>query len=209
MDKRGTYIVVEGGDGAGKDTQVERLREVFPEGEFVYTREPGGTPLGKELREILLHGSRGAVALPTEFFLFLADRAQHVEEVIKPALAAGKHVISNRSWISFLAYQVYGREQLDWKPIVELSLEKIFRDCPLDLAIILDVPLLVGKERQRAMGKVPDAMESLPTDFHERIGQAFRTISKTLPHAVLIDASRSKEAVWQDVYAAVQKTIDS
>ncbi len=207
MDKRGKYIVVEGGDGAGKDTQVALLREAFPEGSFVYTREPGGTPLGKELREMLLHGSKGTVSLPTEFFLFLADRAQHVEEIIKPALAAGRHVISNRSWISFLAYQIYGREQLDWKPIVDVSLEKIFKDCPLDLAIILDIPLAMGKDRQRAMGKIPDTMESQPTDFHARIQQAFLMIGATLPQAKIIDASRSKEEVWEDVRAAVQSVI--
>jgi|SRR3989344_2619128 len=207
MDKRGKYIVVEGGDGSGKDTQVAFLREAFPEGDFVYTREPGGTPLGKELREMLLHGSKGDVALSTEFFLFLADRAQHVAEVIMPALLAGKHVISNRSWISFLAYQIYGRQQLDWKPIVDVSLEKIFHDCPLDLAIILDVPLATGKERQRAMGKIPDTMESQPTDFHERIRQAFLTIGKTLPQAKIIDASRPKDAVWSDVRAAVQSIL--
>lgn len=205
MDKKGKYIVVEGGDGAGKDTQIENLRAAFPG--FVYTREPGGTPLGKELREMLLHGSKGDVALPTEFFLFLADRAQHVEEVIKPALAAGKHVVSNRSWISFLAYQIYGREQLDWKPVVDASLKKIFQDCPVDLAIILNVPLVVGKERQRAMGKVPDTMESQPNDFHERIRQAFLTIGKTLPQAKIIDAAGSKEEVWNDVRAAVQSIL--
>ena len=202
MDKRGKYIVIEGGDGAGKDTQIENLRAAFPD--FVYTREPGGTPLGKELRGMLLHGSKGNVALPAEFFLFLADRAQHVEEVVKPALAAGKHVVSNRSWISFLAYQIYGREQLDWKPVVDASLKKIFQDCPVDLAIILNVPLTVGKERQRAMGKIPDTMESQPNDFHERIRQAFLTIGKALPQAKIIDASRSKEEVWSYVRAAVQ-----
>jgi dTMP kinase len=202
MDKKGKYIVIEGGDGAGKDTQIALLQETFPD--FVYTREPGGTPLGKELREMLLHGSKGAISLPAELFLFLADRAQHVEEVIKPALAEGKVVVSNRSWISFLAYQVYGREQLDWKPLIEQSLQKIFETCPLDLAVVLTVPLAVGRERQRAMGKIPDTMESMPDASHERIRQAFLTIASELPHARVIDASKTKEEVRSEVKAAIQ-----
>ena len=207
MDKNGAYIVIEGGDGAGKDTHIAFLKETFPEGDFVYTREPGGTALGAELREMLLHGSKGDVSLPTELFLFLADRAQHVEEVIKPARAAGKHVISNRSWISFLAYQIYGREQFDWKPLVDSALEKIFKGCPLTLAIILDVPLSMGKERQRSMGKILDTMESMSNDSHERIRQAFLTIGKTLPQAKIIDASRTKEEVRTDVCAAVRSVL--
>jgi len=137
MDNRGKYIVIEGGDGAGKDTQVAFLQKAFPD--FTYTREPGGTPLGKELREILLHNSKGEVSLGAELFLFLADRAQHAEKVLKPRLREGKVVVSNRSWLSFLAYQIHGREQFDWKSLVDLSVQKIFEGISLDLVIILDV----------------------------------------------------------------------
>src|SRR5437016_13442588 len=94
----GKFIVVEGGDGAGKDTQIELLKKDFPD--FIYTREPGGTELGKVLREMVLHESHGSLPLLTEAFLFLADRAQHAAQVVAPAIAAGKMVISNRSWIS-------------------------------------------------------------------------------------------------------------
>ena len=106
---KGKFIVIEGGDGAGKDTQIELLKKDFPD--FIYTREPGGTPLGKVLREMVLHKSYGELPLLTEAFLFLADRAQHVAEVVAPALAADKTVVVNRSWVSMMAYQVYGREQ--------------------------------------------------------------------------------------------------
>lgn len=204
---KGKFILVEGGDGAGKDTHVERLRELLQNREVLFTREPGGTALGKTLREILLHGSHGPVSLPAELFLFMADRAQNVEETIKPALAAGKVVVSNRSWVSFLAYQIYGREQFEWKPFMEQGIKKIFEGAPADLLIILDVPPEVGKERQKAMGKIPDTMESMIDAAHHRIRGAYLDIAKTLPYAVVIDASRPLEEVWADVKAEVLKVL--
>src|SRR3989344_900959 len=142
---KGKFILVEGGDGAGKDTHVERLRELLKDRETVFAREPGGTHLGKTLREMLLHNSHGPLSLPAELFLFMADRAQNMEETIKPALAAGKIVISNRSWISFIAYQIYGREQYEWEEFLQTGIKKIFADAPADLAVILDVSPEVGK----------------------------------------------------------------
>ena len=203
----GKYIVLEGGEGAGKDTHVERLRQEFGSKNFIYTREPGGTELGKALRNMLLHNTHGEIKLPAELLLFLADRAQHVEELIKPALAQGKHVVSNRSWISFLAYQIHGRAQYDWEPIVVEVLKKVFEGCPTDLAIILDVPYEVGHARMVKMGKLFDTMENLPKASHERIRNAFLTIAKELPQARVIDASRPLEVVWSDVKQAVQSVI--
>lgn len=207
MAERGIFILVEGGDGAGKDTHVERLRELLKERKAVFTREPGGTTLGKTLRELLLHNSHGPVSLPAELFLFLGDRAQHVEEIIKPALAEGKIVVSNRSWLSFLAYQIYGREQLGWKTLVEMALERVYGEAPADLIILLDVPQEVGKKRQRAMGKIPDTMERMTGDTHSRIREAYLTIAKQQPKAVIIDAARPVEEVWEDVKAEVLKVI--
>jgi dTMP kinase len=203
----GKYIVIEGGEGAGKDTHIELLKKEFGEEKFVYTREPGGTELGKTLRGMLLHNTHGPIALPTEIFLFLADRAQHAEEVIKPAVKASRHIVSNRSWISFLAYQIHGRGLLDWEDLVHRALEKIFTDCPLDAAIILDVPNEIGHERMVKMGKQFDTMESMPKESHERIRQAFLNIAKELPQARVIDASRDVDEVWKDVKEAVQSVI--
>jgi dTMP kinase len=204
---KGKYIVIEGGEGAGKDTHIERLKQEFGEEKFVYTREPGGTPLGKVLRGMLLHATHGSVALPAEMFLFLADRAQHVEELIKPSLAAGKNVISNRSWVSFMAYQIHGPSQYEWEPLVTDILKKIFENCPTDLAVILDVPYEVGHERMVKMGKQFDTMESMPKESHERIRQAFLNIAKQIPQAKVIEASRGIEEVWKDVKAAVQSVL--
>ena len=205
---KGKYIVIEGGEGAGKDTHIERLKQEFGEEKFVYTREPGGTPLGKVLRGMLLHETEGPIALPAEMFLFLADRAQHVEKLIKPSLAAGKNVISNRSWISFLAYQIHGREQYDWEQLVHSALEKIIKDCQVDLAIILDVPYEVGHARMAKIGKELDIIERAVGGLHERVRNAFLDIAKTMPQAKVIDASRGVDEVWKDVKAAVQSVLE-
>lgn len=204
--KKGAYIVIEGGEACGKDTQIGFLKEKYGD-RAVFTREPGGTPLGKVLREMLLHQSHGSIAPHTELFLFLADRAQHVAEVILPALNRGETVISNRSWISFMAYQIYGRGQHEWKPIVEAAMEKVFEQCPIDVAIIFDMDPLIGLERKKAMGKPLDVMEQMPTETHERIRAGYLEIAQTLPGAVLVDASRSKEEVWRDVEKAVASVL--
>ncbi|MDO8548508.1 MAG: dTMP kinase [bacterium] len=203
--KRGKFIVVEGGDGAGKDTQIELLKKDFPD--FVYTREPGGTALGKVLREMLLHESYGGLPLLTEVFLFLADRSQHVKEVILPALATGKTVVSNRSWISMIAFQIYGRDREDLKALIESAISIIYRECPLNLAIILDVSPDVGAARQRAANKKLDVMESMSKEARERIRKGFLETAKTLPAATVIDASRSIEEVYKEVKKAVQQVL--
>lgn len=207
LDKRGKLILIEGGDGAGKDTHVERLRELLKDRETVFTREPGGTHLGKTLREMLLHGSHGPVSLPAELFLFMADRAQNMEEVIKPALAAGKIIVSNRSWFSFIAYQIYGREQYEWEDFLQEGIKKIYDGVEVDLAVVLDVSLEAGRQRQKAMGKIPDTMESMIDAAHERIQKAYVDIAKRVPAAVIIDANRTVEEVWQDVKKEVLRVI--
>lgn len=202
---RGTFIVIEGGDGAGKDTQIELLKKDFPG--FIYTREPGGTPLGKVLREMVLHESYGSLPLLTEAFLFLADRAQHTSELVVPVLAQGKTVISNRSWISMVAYQIIGRDQPELRPIVEASVAEIYRNAPISLAVILDLAPEIGIARQKAAGKTFDVMESMSLEARTKVRDGFLDIAKTLPQAKVIDASRSVEEIYKDVKAAVEQAI--
>lgn len=202
----GKFIVVEGGDGAGKDTQIELLKKDHPD--FIYTREPGGTELGKTLRGMVLHSTHGEIPLLTEALLFLADRAQHAHEVIEPALRAGKVVLSNRSWISTIAYQIYGRDRFDMQPLVEQAVNVIYKNCPLDLAIILDIDPVIGIERQKAQGKTFDVMESMTLEARGKVRQGFLDAAKKLPQAVVIDASRDIEIVYTDVKAAVEKALN-
>jgi dTMP kinase len=202
---KGKFIAIEGGDGAGKDTQIELLKKDFPD--FVFTRETGGTTLGQYIRQALFHEAAGAVSIPAEFFLVLADRAQHVAEVVRPALEAGKHVISNRLWLSMYAYQLYGRETLNLKQLAEECLKYVYGDCKLDLAIVLDIPAEVGAMRQKEAGKVLDTMERQPLELHERVRQGFLQTAKEFPQATVIDANRPVEEVYADVKKAIQEGI--
>jgi dTMP kinase len=202
---RGKFIVIEGGDGAGKDTQIDLLKKDFPD--FIYTREPGGTPLGKEIREIVLHEKFGSLPLLTEAFMFLADRAQHVVELVAPSLSMGKSVVSNRSWISMMAYQVYGRGQFELKPIIKASLGVIYQNASIDLAIILDLPPEVGVERQKAAGKIFDVMEQFSLEMRTKVREEFLETAKTLPQARVIDANRPVEEVYKDIKYAVAELL--
>jgi thymidylate kinase len=132
-----------------------------------------------------------------------------VEEVILPALVAGKSVISNRSWISMVAFQVYGRDRHDLGPLIESAIQVIYKDCPLDLAVILDISPQVGQARQRAAGKSPDVMESMTEEARLRIQKGFLETAHTQPAAKVIDASRPIGEVYKDIKVAVDGVLKS
>ena len=197
------FVVVEGPEGAGKSTLVRWLAgQVRAEGHGVLTvREPGGTPIAEAARKLALK-SRHDRAFGAELFLFLAARADLVERVIRPALADGQIVIADRFGLSTLAYQVAGRglPQGD----VEAALRVATGGLSPDLTLVLDVPVAVGRERQRTAGKVSDRIEREDDTFHTRVREAYRSASG--PGIVHIDASQTKKAVqeaaWREVAAA-------
>lgn len=181
----GVFIAFEGGDGAGKSTQISRLatRLAALGRSVVVTREPGGTDLGRRIREVLLHGE--SVAARAEALLFAADRAHHVETLIRPALAAGRVVVSDRFMDSSIAYQGAGRA-LDAAEIKALSLWATGGLVP-DVTVLLDVPVEVGAARR---GGVHDRMESEPEAFHQRVRDHFLALAAADPgRYVVVDAA--------------------
>ena len=148
----GQFIIIEGGDGAGKDTQIDLLKEKLSGENVVFTREPGGTALGKELRKLLLEGPEPMVQ-EAEAFLFLADRAEHMAKVVEPAVAEGKHVISNRSWVSLVAYQVFGRNRPDMRKFIDAAHELVYKAVRPDLIVYLDITPEEGLKRAAARGR--------------------------------------------------------
>lgn len=192
----GLFIVFEGGDGAGKSTQVRCLsRWLTARGiPQLTTREPGGTPLGARLREVLLH-SDDAPTARAEALLFAADRAQHVESVILPALNRGEWVLCDRYIDSSIAYQGGGRD-LDPRQVGMLSR---WATCGLtpDLTVLLDVPVQVGAARRRGAA---DRMESESVAFHEQVAARFRELAGLAPQRYLVvDATRPAEAICAEV----------
>ena len=199
---KGKFIVIEGGDGAGKDTQVALLKKELGEEDFVFVKDPGSTEIGTALREIVLHNE--SVAKTTETLLYLAARAQMVAEKIIPALRAGKHVISNRFSQSTVAYQIHGRERTEEYDSLKVMSEFAVGDAEPDLLIYLDVPPEVGLERVRQTEETIDRFERETLAFHERVREGYLEHLSEYNH-IKIDALESVEDVHQEVLAAVQK----
>jgi dTMP kinase len=195
-----TFVVVEGPEGAGKSTLVKWLgAELRAAGRHVVTvREPGGTPIAEAARKLALK-SRHDRAFAAELFLFLAARADLVERVMRPALADGQIVIADRFGLSTIAYQGAGRGL----PLadVKAALRIATGGLTPDLTLVLDIPVAVGRERQRTAGKVRDRIEREDDAFHGRVLDAYRTAAG--PGIVHIDASQPKKAVQQAAWREV------
>lgn len=207
----GRFITFEGGDGAGKSTQIQLLEHyLITQGKTcLTTREPGGTSLGELLRQILLDASSRSIGSRTELFLYLADRAQHVHEIIAPAIAQGKIVLSDRHSDSTMAYQGYGRG-IDLQLLISLNRIASAGVTP-DITFLLDCPVELGLSRtaQRKSGakklKGNDRFENENLEFHKKVRQGFLELARAeTARFYIIDASRSE----QQVFAAIKEVID-
>lgn len=189
----GFFIALEGGDGAGKSTQAEALAEwIRAKGhEVVLTREPGATPVGKRLRSILLDVSSAGLSHRAEALLYAADRAEHVDTVVRPALERGAVVISDRYIDSSVAYQGAGRD-LSPTEIARINRWATNGLVP-HLTVLLDVSPDIARER---FTEAPDRLESEPAEFHARVRSGFLTLAAADPGRYLVvDAGQEPEAV--------------
>ena len=199
---KGIFIVFEGGEGIGKSTQAKLLKAwLEQEGEsVVLSREPGGSDLGIEIRKILLSHSTGEISPRAEALLYAADRAHHVFSVIRPALAAGEVVISDRYFDSSIAYQGAGRvlEPGEVARISRWATESLFPT----LTIIIDLPAEIGLARL----KNKDRLESQPIDFHERVRQEFLQLSLLDPERYfVVNGNQSIEDTHTAIIARVSE----
>ncbi|MFC0601922.1 dTMP kinase [Streptomyces palmae] len=193
MAPNGFFLVLEGGDGAGKSTQVEALAEwIRGKGhEVVVTREPGATAIGKRLRSILLDVASAGISHRAEALLYAADRAEHVDSVVRPALERGAVVISDRYIDSSVAYQGAGR---DLAPTEIARINRWATDGLIpNLTVLLDVSPETARER---FTEAPDRLESEPAEFHQRVRAGFLTLAAADPGRYLVvDAGQLPEAV--------------
>lgn len=199
---RGLFITFEGGDGCGKTTQIRLLDEYLRSKGYrtLLTREPGSKGLGIKLREILLNYD-GDVSPVCESFLFLADRAQHVDCIIKPALEDGIIVLCDRHVDSTVAYQGYGRG-LDLDQIHNLNKIATSGLKP-DLTIVLDVDVETSQKR---VGSEKDRMESAGIEFFERVRKGFLEIAKQEPERVkVVDSTQSIEDIHKQILELVSR----
>jgi dTMP kinase len=194
------WIALEGGEGSGKSSQARRLAATV---DAVLTREPGGTPVGSRIREVLLNPDVAGLDPRAEALLMAADRAQHLAEVVRPALASGRSVVSDRSVWSSLAYQGYGRG-------LELSIVRQLSDWAMegrwpDVVVLLDVPRDVAAEWLVAAGRVPDRLEAAGDEFHGRVASGFRELARAHPETwVVVDGVGDEAVVAGRVLTAVE-----
>jgi dTMP kinase len=201
----GLFVCFEGGDGAGKSTQVQLLTEALERRgrQVVVTRQPGGTPLGAQIRELVLHG--GHVAARAEALLFAADKAHHVDQLIRPALAAGSVVITDRYVDSSITYQGAGRE-LGADEIRALQHWAVGGLLP-DITIVLDVSPEVGRARR---GDVHDRLESEADAFHAAVRRGYLDLAAQDPDRYLvIDAGLPVDEIHTAVIAGLDTVIAS
>lgn len=203
----GRFVVFEGGEGSGKSTQCARLAaHLNAQGhDVVVTREPGGTDLGRTVRSVLLDHREQAVDPRAEALLYAADRAQHVAELIAPALGRGAVVVSDRYVDSSLAYQGAGRA-LDAADVAALSAWATGGLTPA-LTVVLDLPPAEGLLRAGRVG-VADRLESEPLAFHERVRDGFLALAAQDPSRYLVlDATQGPDAVAAEVAGAVDAVL--
>lgn len=203
----GVFVALEGGDGAGKSTQLRLLAERLAAAgvDHVRTREPGGTDLGRVLREAILHG--GEVAPRAEALLYAADRAQHVATLVRPALERGAVVLSDRYIDSSVAYQG-GARGLGVDAVRDLSLWATEGLVP-DLVVLLDVDPAVGGARRGARDRRgPDRIESEPGAFHARVRERFLALAAAAPQRYLVlDAAAPAGEIHARIWDAVASRI--
>lgn len=201
--RSGLYIALDGVEGSGKTTQARLLADWLDTCGVpnVRTREPGGTPAGEEIRRILLDA--GPITDRAELLLMLAARALILDQVVRPALDAGKVVIADRSELSTLAYQGYGRGL----PLDEIRRLNQFatRGLSPHLTIVLDVPSATGEARRLRMGREADRIEREGEAFHARVAEGYRALAEGNPGVERLDGRGSIEAVHEEVKRRIRE----
>jgi dTMP kinase len=204
------FITLEGGEGAGKTTQIAHLAGWLAERGVpcIRTREPGGTLLGGAIRAVLLNPENAGMAPATELLLYLADRSEHLHQVIRPALAAGRTVLCDRFFDATIVYQGFARGlAADW--ILRLH-ELVFADVTPDLTLLLDLPAEVGLARARRQlekggrATAESRFEDEALAFHQRVREGYLQLARQAPVRFrVIDAARDESRVKEDIRSVV------
>lgn len=206
--QKGKFIVIEGGEGAGKSTMIKAVKDVFGD-KFVFTREPGGSPFAEEIRHLMrTHPLSGEADANTQFGLIWASRASHLKDTVRPALLSGKNVLTDRFDSSTWAYQIYGQEGEHLKDVFSNIQKLIVGESKPDLYIFLDVLPEVGLKRKSLQTEeVKNHFDNQTLDYHQRVREGYLEFMKTVP-SVIIDANKPEEEVKEAVISEIQKILN-
>jgi dTMP kinase len=205
-ESKGFLITFEGGEGGGKTTQIVRLRDRLTKvgHDVVVLREPGGTVISEQIREVVLSSKNVGIAFTTEVLLFQAARAQIYREIVLPSLSAGKVVLMDRSRDSSVVYQgiVRGFGEKLIEELNDISTKNTYPD----LTLLLDLPVETGLDRRRESGKI-DRLDMESTDFHRQVRDGYLKIAQAdkTKRWVSVDASKTLEEVEESIWQTVQK----
>ena len=204
---KGKFITIEGGEGAGKSTMIDRLCGWLESHDHrvVRTREPGGTTLAEKIRAILLDDSNGELSSQSELLLVFASRAQHLEQLIRPALTRGDTVLCDRFTDASWAYQGGGRQMPDeWIATLE---QMVHGDLQPDLTLLLDLPVEQGLKRVSRRGEA-DRFEQESLRFFKRVRQAYLAHAESNPRRFeIIDASGDPDQVWSQIESVMERRL--
>ncbi len=208
MALKGKFITLEGGEGCGKSTLLPRLAARLRAAgrKVLTTREPGGTDIGEQIRQVLQHRRQSvAMVSETELLLYCASRAQLIHEVILPALERGEIVLGDRFYDSTTVYQGVGR-QLDLREVARI-IKFAVDDCVPDLTVVIDLDPRVGLQRVRGR-ELFDRMDNQSLEFYERVRRGYLDLAKREPRRVkVVDGGRSVEDVERDVWGFVERVL--
>ena len=202
---KGYFISIEGPDGSGKSTQIENIKKYFEERKIdtVFTREPGGTAIGERIREIILDNNCKEMSYMTEAMLYAASRAQHVEQIIRPALASGKVVICDRFVDSSIAYQGFGRKLVEQVKVIN---DFAVDGCMPNITFLFELDPRIGKHRINQSSQ--DRLESEKDSFHLDVYNGYLKLKEMYPDRIIgIDASQSIESIRNQIYAKLDSVV--
>jgi len=207
--QRGKFITIEGQDGAGKTTNIEVIKAYLEEAgiPFVQSREPGGTALGESIRELILHSGDDHIGDKAELLLMFAARAQHIQDVIEPALKRGDWVLCDRFTDATYAYQGGGRG-MNMKDISELE-NTVQGKLRPDLTVLLDLPVELGESRAGQRSE-PDRFEQQKLNFKQQVRDCYLSRALTEPDRIkVVDASLSIDQVRESIQSVMKSFIDN
>lgn len=209
-DTRGFLISFEGSEGSGKSTQISRIAERFEAAgyDIVVTREPGGTPIGEEIRHILMHAVESDAMMPeTELLLFAASRAQLVREVILPAVKAGKIVLCDRFMDSTTVYQGVARN-IQSEPVHLINTFAVGNMIP-DVTVVIDLDAETGLQRVRHRANdMPDRMEKENIEFYQKVRNGYLMLAKAMPERfVVVDGELPKAELEERIWKELRKRV--